>query len=74
MHLYPVDGVASGLSPDATAWSYREARWAEVIVGVDPDPAKGDEITRWTVEYWEALHDFSLGGAYPNLRIRYASP
>ena len=28
----------------ATAWGYREARWAEVIVGVDPDPGKqGDD-------------------------------
>jgi len=66
MHLYPIDGAAARVAPDATAWSYRDARWAQVIVGVDPDPAKADELRDWTVRYWEALHPFSLGGAYSN--------
>ena len=30
---------------DETAWSYRDAVWSQVIVGVDPDPAKKDKIT-----------------------------
>ena len=30
MHLYPIDGAASRVSPDDTAWGYRNARWAEV--------------------------------------------
>ena len=66
MHLYPIDGAAGRVAPDATAWSYRDAHWAQVIVGVDPDPAKAGVLRDWTVGYWEALHPFSLGGAYSN--------
>ena len=64
MHLYPVDGAAARVANDATAWAYRDARYAQVIVGVDPDPAKAPEITRWTVDYFDALHAYSMGGAY----------
>jgi FAD/FMN-containing dehydrogenase len=66
MHLYPIDGAAGRVSDTATPWAYRDSRWAQVIVGVDPDPAKAEEIKRWTVDYWEALHPFSAGGAYVN--------
>ena len=37
-HIYPVDGAAGRVASDATAWAYRDARWVQVIVGVDPDP------------------------------------
>ncbi len=66
MHLYPIDGAAGRVPSDATAWSYRHARWAQVIVGVDPDPANATRIRDWTVDYWQALHPYSLGGAYTN--------
>jgi FAD/FMN-containing dehydrogenase len=69
MHLYPVDGVASRVSPDATPWAYRDAKWAQVIVGVDPDPANADSIRRWCVDYWEATHPYSMGGAYVNFMM-----
>ena len=42
MHLYPINGAAQRVGKDDTAWSYRDATWAEVIVGVDPDPANKD--------------------------------
>lgn len=66
MHLYPIDGAAHQVGNHDTAFSYRDARWAEVIVGVDPDPANNDRIISWTKEYWEALHPHSAGGAYVN--------
>jgi len=66
MHLYPVDGAAGRVPPGETAWSYRGARWAQVIVGVDPDPARAGDLRDWTVSYWEALHPYSAGGAYSN--------
>ena len=56
MHLYPIDGAAHRVGNDDTAWSFRDARWAEVIIGVDPDPAKKGRITDWARRYWEALH------------------
>src|SRR5438105_3423353 len=51
MHLYPVDGAAGRVAPDATAWGYRDARFAQVIVGVDPDPANAAAIRAWTIAY-----------------------
>jgi FAD/FMN-containing dehydrogenase len=67
MHLYPIDGAAARVATDATAWSYRHARFAQVIVGVDPDPANTAAIRDWTIGYWEALHPYaSGGGAYTN--------
>jgi FAD/FMN-containing dehydrogenase len=66
MHLYPIDGAAGEVGNTATPWAYRDARWAQVIVGVDPDPANAETVRRWTVDYWEALHPFSAGGAYVN--------
>jgi hypothetical protein len=69
MHLYPIDGAAHDVGPDETAWAYRGARWGSVMVGVDPDPANAEELRRWTVDYWEALHPFSAGGAYVNMMM-----
>lgn len=66
MHAYPLSGAASRVSKDETAWAYRDARYAGVIVGVDPDPANADKITEWCKDYWEALHPYSSGGAYLN--------
>jgi FAD/FMN-containing dehydrogenase len=69
MHLYPIDGAASRIGKDETAWGYREAKWAGVIVGVDPNPANKDKIVSWARNYWEALHPHSAGGAYINFMM-----
>ncbi|GAA2099540.1 FAD-binding oxidoreductase [Microlunatus panaciterrae] len=66
MHLYPIDGAASRVAEDATAFAYRDGGWAGVIVGVDPDPAKAEELAQWARAYWEELHPYSAGGAYVN--------
>jgi hypothetical protein len=66
MHLYPIDGAVHRVGSDETAWSYRDATWAEVIVGVDPDPTNAERLRDWTIDYWEALHPHSTGGAYVN--------
>jgi FAD/FMN-containing dehydrogenase len=67
--LHPIDGAASRVAQDATPWSYRDATWAEVVVGVTPDPAENDTITAWSRETWQALHPFSAGGAYVNFMM-----
>ncbi|MDQ3238736.1 MAG: BBE domain-containing protein, partial [Actinomycetota bacterium] len=69
MHLYPVNGAAHKVGKNDTAFSYREANWAQVIVGVDPDPANNERTTSWTRSYWEALHPYSGGGAYVNMMM-----
>ena len=69
MHLYPISGAASEPAKDATPWAYRDAKYAGVIVGVDPDPENADKITKWCKDYWEALHPYSAGGAYSNFMM-----
>ena len=68
-HLYPIDGAAHRVGKSDTAFSYRDANWAEVIVGVDPDPANAGKITQWCKDYFDALHPYSAGGAYINFMM-----
>lgn len=67
MHLYPINGAVQRVGKNDTAFSFREANFAEVIVGVDPDPANNQRMIAWAREYWQALHPYSLGGAYVNM-------
>jgi FAD/FMN-containing dehydrogenase len=73
MHLYPIDGAVHRVAPEATAFAYRDAGWAGVIVGVDPDPANAAKIKDWAVRYWDALHPTSAGGAYVNFMMEEGS-
>lgn len=69
MHLYPLSGAPQRVRADATAWSYREANFAQVIVGVDPDPANNARTIGWSKAYWRALHPYAAGGAYVNMMM-----
>ncbi len=74
MHLYPLGGAVKRLGNADTAFSYREANWSQVIVGVDRDPARAADLRAWAVEYWEALHPHSAGGAYVNFMMDEGQP
>src|SRR5262245_23296253 len=67
MHIYPINGAAGRVGRNETAFSFRDASFAEVIVGVDPDPANNERMIRWAKDYWLALHPYSAGGAYVNM-------
>ncbi len=69
MHMYPISGAASRVGPEETPWAYRDAKYAGVICGVDPDPNNADKITKWCKDYWEGLHPYSSGGAYSNFMM-----
>ena len=69
MHMYPIDGAVHRVGRTATAFPFREANWAQVIVGVDPNPAAKDSIVSWARAYYEATHPFGLGGAYVNFMM-----
>ena len=62
-------GRCTTSAPSDTPFSYRDVNWAEVIVGVDPDPANAGLIRDWTVDYWDATHPYSAGGAYVNFMM-----
>jgi FAD/FMN-containing dehydrogenase len=69
MHLYPIDGAAHDVGTDDTAFSFRDAQYAEVILGVDAEPANAGTIRDWVVGYWDATHPYSAGGAYVNFMM-----
>ena len=69
MDLYPISGAAGKKGKDETPWAYRDAKYAGVFVGVDPDPGNAPKITTWAKDYWEALHPYSSGGAYSNFMM-----
>ena len=69
MHMYPIDGAVHRVGETDTAWAYRDVNFSQVIVGVDPDPANAEPLKRWTVDYWDATHPYSAGGAYVNFMM-----
>jgi FAD/FMN-containing dehydrogenase len=69
MHLYPIDGAVHHVGRTETAWGFRDATWSMVIAGIDPDPAKAEALTTWAKRYWEAVHPYTLGGAYINFMM-----
>ena len=69
MHLYPINGAVHHVGTSDTAFSFREANFAEVIVGVDPDPANNERMIQWARDYWMSLHPYSAGGGYVNMMM-----
>jgi hypothetical protein len=69
VHLYPIDGAVHDVGSFDTAFAYRDANWSSVIAGIDPDPANASAVRRWAVDYWEATHPHSAGGAYVNFMM-----
>jgi FAD/FMN-containing dehydrogenase len=74
MHLYPVDGAAQRVGAEETAYAHRQAKYAQVIVGVDPDPANLERMTGWARDYHDALHPLSAGGGYVNMLMDDEGP
>jgi len=68
-HMYPIDGAAHDVGARDSPWAYRDARWSQVIIGVDADPASAAALREWAVDYWEAVHPYSAGGAYVNFMM-----
>ena len=68
-HIYPINGAAQRVANDETAFSYRDASFAEVMVGIDPDPANAKKISDWARASWDAVHPYSAGGAYVNFMM-----
>ena len=68
MHLYPIDGAVRRVGKADTAWNCRDATWSMVIAGIDLSQNAGP-VTRWTKSYWESVHPFNHGGAYPNFMM-----
>ncbi len=66
MHLYPVNGAASRIRQNDTAWHYRDATWAMVISGIAENAGDNVAISNWVKDYRGAIHPHSAGGGYVN--------
>lgn len=69
VHIYNADGAAALVGNAETAWAYRHAKWVQVIVGVDPDPANALALRDWTVGYSDELRPYTLGAGYVNMMM-----
>jgi FAD/FMN-containing dehydrogenase len=66
MHIYPINGACNRVPSDATAFAYRDARFATVIAGMWPDAADNEANTKWVKDYYKALEPHSESGGYVN--------
>ena len=66
VHLYPINGAANRVAPDATAFAYRDCQFATVIAGMWPDPADNVKNTKWVRDYYTATAPHSEEGGYIN--------
>ena len=67
MHIYPINGAAGRIGQQDTAWGNRNVNFAQVTVGIDPNPANNAGMIQWAKDYWLAMHPYSAGGSYVNM-------
>ena len=70
MHLYPINGAAHDVAPDATAFGHRDANYACVIAGMWPDPADNEANTAWVKDFYAAIAPALAGRRLRQLRVR----
>jgi len=66
VHIYPINGAAHRVAPDATAFAYRNANFATVIAGMWPDASQNEANIAWVRNYYEATAPHSEAGGYIN--------
>ena len=66
MHLYPINGAAGRVASDETAFAYRDATFAPVIVAAWQDSAEDQERIKWVRDYYQAIAPHSEPGGYIN--------
>jgi hypothetical protein len=66
VHIYPINGAAHDIDPDATAFAYRDANFATVIAGMWPDAAENEANIGWVRGFYDATAPLSEEGGYIN--------
>jgi FAD/FMN-containing dehydrogenase len=66
MHLYPINGACHRVAPDESAFAYRDATYAQVIVAAWQDPAVDEDRIRWVRDYHAATAQYAEPGGYVN--------
>jgi len=58
--------AANRVSPDATAFSHREARYDFLMLSAWDDPSEAERNIQWTRAFDDAMRPFLPGGIYVN--------
>ena len=66
MHLYPINGACHDVGAEDTAFAYRKANFATVILCAWHDPAVDAERIQWVRDYYAAIAPYSEPGGYVN--------
>ena len=66
MHLYPINGACHRVGPNDTAFAYRDATYAMVLLAGWSDPANDEARIEWLRDYYEAISPYSEPGGYIN--------
>jgi FAD/FMN-containing dehydrogenase len=66
MHLYPINGACHRVGADDTAFAYRHATFATVIVCAWQDPALDQQRIQWVRDYYAGTAPYSEPGGYVN--------
>jgi UDP-N-acetylenolpyruvoylglucosamine reductase len=66
VHIYPINGACQRVGSDATAFAYRDAKFATVVAGMWPDPEQNETNIKWVRDYYDATAPHSEEGGYIN--------
>ena len=66
MHMYPINGACHRVTADETAFAYRDATFATVIVAAWQDPSVDADRIKWVRDYYQATAPHSEAGGYVN--------
>jgi hypothetical protein len=66
MHLYPINGACHRVGAGESAFAFRDATFATVIVAAWQDPSVDAERVGWVREYYDATAPHSSPGGYVN--------
>ncbi len=69
MHLYSVNGAIHDVAPTDTAYNHRDATFEWVVLVTDDDADRMPDHTAFARDYWNALHPYTVGGAYVNFMM-----
>src|SRR5215207_3641454 len=64
--LQQLGNAANRVSPAATAFVHRDARWDGLLLTSWEDPTEDAAQIDWTRQAWRSLRPFSTGGVYVN--------
>ena len=66
MHLYPINGACHRVAAEDTAFAYRDANFATVILASWSDPTVDADRIQWVRDYYDATAPHSEPGGYIN--------